>query len=144
MIGLLTGVAAGIALGMISGLLPGVHVNMMAGGLLAVQTALIPVFGPEMIAAAMIAALVTHSFLDTIPSTFLVYLILILPSRSSPHIHSVLKAKERKRSGLPPWEVPEGSWPGYPLLSPCSWSHRLSRALSTGRSGSSSPVLRHT
>jgi putative membrane protein len=71
MIGLLTGVAAGIALGMISGLLPGVHVNMMAGGLLAVQTALIPVFGPEMIAAAMIAALVTHSFLDTIPSTFL-------------------------------------------------------------------------
>lgn len=71
MIGLLTGVAAGIALGMISGLLPGVHVNMMAGGLLAVQTALVPVFGPEMIAAAMIAALVTHSFLDTIPSTFL-------------------------------------------------------------------------
>ncbi len=71
MIGLLTGVAAGIALGMISGLLPGVHVNMMAGGLLAVQTALVPVFGPEMIAAAMIAALITHSFLDAIPSTFL-------------------------------------------------------------------------
>jgi putative membrane protein len=71
MIGLLTGVAAGIALGMMSGLLPGVHVNMLAGGLLAVQTALVPVFGPEMIAAAMIAALITHSFLDTIPSTFL-------------------------------------------------------------------------
>ena len=71
MIGLLAGVAAGIVLGCISGLLPGVHVNTMAGGLLAVQTALIPVFGPEMIAAAMIAALITHTFLDTIPSTFL-------------------------------------------------------------------------
>lgn len=71
MIGLVAGVAAGIALGMISGLLPGVHVNTMAGSLLAVQTALIPVFGPEMIAAAMVAALITHSFLDIIPSTFL-------------------------------------------------------------------------
>jgi len=69
--GLLAGVAAGIVLGTISGLLPGVHVNTMAGGLLAVQTALIPVFGPEMIAAAMVAALITHTFLDTIPSTFL-------------------------------------------------------------------------
>ncbi|NYT21370.1 MAG: hypothetical protein GKC07_06180 [Methanomicrobiales archaeon] len=71
MMGLLAGVAAGIVLGTISGLLPGVHVNTMAGGLLAVQTALIPVFGPEMIAAAMVAALITHTFLDTIPSTFL-------------------------------------------------------------------------
>jgi putative membrane protein len=66
-----TGVVTGIALGMVSGLLPGVHVNMMAGGLLAVQTALLPVFGPEMIAVAMVAALVTHSFLDSIPSCFL-------------------------------------------------------------------------
>jgi putative membrane protein len=71
MIGLVTGVVAGIALGMISGLLPGVHVNMMAGGLLAVQTVLVPFFGMEMIATAMVAALITHSFLDTIPSTFL-------------------------------------------------------------------------
>ncbi len=69
--GLLAGVAAGIVLGTISGLLPGVHVNTMAGSLLAVQTALIPVFGPEMIAAAMVSALITHTFLDTIPSTFL-------------------------------------------------------------------------
>ncbi len=71
MIGLLAGIAAGIMLGTVSGLLPGIHVNTMAGGLLAVQTALIPVFGPEMIAAAMVAALITHTFLDAIPSTFL-------------------------------------------------------------------------
>jgi putative membrane protein len=43
----------------------------MAGGLLSLQVALIPVFGPEMLAAAMVAALVTHTFLDSIPSTFL-------------------------------------------------------------------------
>lgn len=67
----MAGVATGIVLGTISGLLPGVHVNTMAGSLLAVQTALIPVFGPEMIASAMVAALITHTFLDTIPSTFL-------------------------------------------------------------------------
>jgi putative membrane protein len=71
MMGFLIGVAAGIVLGTISGLVPGIHVNTMAGGLLAVQTALIPVFGPEMVAAAMVAALITHTFLDSIPSTFL-------------------------------------------------------------------------
>jgi putative membrane protein len=71
MISLLAGVAAGVMLGTISGLLPGIHVNTMAGGLLSLQVALIPVFGPEMLAAAMVAALVTHTFLDSIPSTFL-------------------------------------------------------------------------
>jgi putative membrane protein len=43
----------------------------MAGGLLSLQIVLIPVFGPEMLAAAMVAALITHTFLDIIPSTFL-------------------------------------------------------------------------
>ena len=71
MIHVLTGVAAGVVLGTISGLLPGIHVNTMAGGLLSLQVALIPVFGPEVLAAAMVAALVTHTFLDSIPSTFL-------------------------------------------------------------------------
>ena len=71
MIGFLAGVAAGVLLGMVSGLLPGVHVNTMAGGLLTLQVVLIPLFGPEMLAAAMVAALITHTFLDIIPSTFL-------------------------------------------------------------------------
>jgi putative membrane protein len=71
MIGLFAGIAIGVVLGSISGLLPGIHVNTLAAGLLALQAALIPVFGTEMIAAAMIAALVTHTFLDIIPSTFL-------------------------------------------------------------------------
>ena len=71
MIGFLAGIAAGVLLGTISGLLPGVHVNTMAGGLLAFQIVLIPVFGPEMLAVAMVAALITHTFLDILPSTFL-------------------------------------------------------------------------
>jgi putative membrane protein len=71
MMGLLAGIAIGVILGTVSGLLPGIHVNTLAAGLLALQAVLIPVFGIEMIAAAMIAALVTHTFLDIIPSTFL-------------------------------------------------------------------------
>jgi putative membrane protein len=71
MIGFLAGLAIGVLLGTISGLLPGVHVNTMAGGLLSLQLVLIPVFGPEMLAVAMVAALITHTFLDIIPSTFL-------------------------------------------------------------------------
>jgi putative membrane protein len=71
MIGFLAGVATGVLLGTVSGLLPGVHVNTMAGGLLTLQLVLIPVFGPGMLAVAMVAALITHTFLDIIPSTFL-------------------------------------------------------------------------
>ena len=71
MIGFLAGLATGVLLGTISGLIPGVHVNTMAGGLLTLQFLLISVFGPEMLAVAMVAALITHTFLDIIPSTFL-------------------------------------------------------------------------
>ncbi|MDD1708043.1 MAG: tripartite tricarboxylate transporter permease [Methanoregulaceae archaeon] len=71
MIGFLAGIVLGVALGTVSGLLPGIHVNTLAVGLLAVQAVLIPVFGVDMIAVAMMAALVTHTFLDIIPSTFL-------------------------------------------------------------------------
>ena len=71
MIGFLAGIVLGVLLGAISGLLPGIHVNALAGGLLALQLALIPVFGPEMLAIAMVSALITHTFLDIIPSTFL-------------------------------------------------------------------------
>lgn len=71
MIGFLAGIAFGVALGTVSGLLPGIHVNTLAAGLLAAQAMLIPFFGVDMIAVAMMTALVTHTFLDIIPSTFL-------------------------------------------------------------------------
>ncbi len=71
MIGFFAGLATGVLLGTVSGLIPGVHVNTMAGGLLTLQFFLISAFGSEMLAVAMVAALITHTFLDIIPSTFL-------------------------------------------------------------------------
>ncbi|MEN6609619.1 MAG: tripartite tricarboxylate transporter permease [Methanoregulaceae archaeon] len=65
------GVLAGIALGTVSGLVPGVHANTMAGILLGLSAILLPIFGPVALAAAMFSALITHTFLDIIPSTFL-------------------------------------------------------------------------
>lgn len=71
MIGILAGTASGLALGAVSGLIPGVHSNTVAGVLLGLQPILLPLFGAEALIAAMFATLITHTFLDTIPSTFL-------------------------------------------------------------------------
>ncbi|MDG6257242.1 MAG: tripartite tricarboxylate transporter permease [Methanomicrobiaceae archaeon] len=68
---ILLGTLAGILLGAVSGLIPGIHVNTMAGILLAAQGILLGVLGPEAMGAALFAALITHTFLDIIPSTFL-------------------------------------------------------------------------
>lgn len=68
---ILFGTMVGILLGSVSGLIPGIHANTMAGILLAAQGLLLGVLGPEAVGAALFAALVTHTFLDIIPSTFL-------------------------------------------------------------------------
>lgn len=69
--GVVIGLVAGVLLGTVSGLLPGIHANTMAGILLGLQASLAGILGEEGLAAAMFAALITHTFLDTIPSTFL-------------------------------------------------------------------------
>lgn len=71
MIGLLIGIVIGVVIGTISGLIPGIHVNTMAGVVLGLQGGVLALAGPEVLAAALFAALITHSFLDIIPSTFL-------------------------------------------------------------------------
>ncbi len=71
MIGIIAGTLAGVGLGIISGLFPGIHSNTLAAMLLGLQAFLIPVGGAEALAATMFAALITHTFLDSIPSTFL-------------------------------------------------------------------------
>ncbi len=71
MIGILAGTFFGVLLGTVSGLIPGIHSNTMAGILLGLQFVLVPWLGPEALAATMFAALITHTFLDIIPSTFL-------------------------------------------------------------------------
>jgi putative membrane protein len=68
---LLAGTVLGVAIGTVSGLVPGVHANTMASVLLGAEAILASVFGPEALGAALFAALVTHTFLDIIPSTFL-------------------------------------------------------------------------
>lgn len=65
------GVLLGVGLGTVSGILPGIHANTLAGVLLSLQVALLPVIGPLALAATMFAALITHTFVDSIPTTFL-------------------------------------------------------------------------
>ncbi|MCK9580707.1 MAG: tripartite tricarboxylate transporter permease [Methanoregula sp.] len=71
MLEILVGVGIGVVLGTISGIIPGVHANTLAGVLLGLQAVLLSVLGPLALAGAMFAALITHTFVDAIPSTFL-------------------------------------------------------------------------
>jgi putative membrane protein len=71
MIEILLGTFIGVILGTISGIIPGVHANTLAGVLLSLQVVLLSFFGPLVLAGAMFAALITHTFVDAIPSTFL-------------------------------------------------------------------------
>jgi putative membrane protein len=71
MLELLAGILFGVSLGTVSGLVPGIHANTLAGILLGLQAVLVPFLGPTALAAAMFSALITHTFLDIIPSTFL-------------------------------------------------------------------------
>ena len=71
MIEILEGVLIGVILGTISGIVPGVHANTLAGVLLSLQVALLSVLGPLALAGTLFAALITHTFVDAVPSTFL-------------------------------------------------------------------------
>jgi len=71
MIHVLAGITGGMMCGIISGLTPGIHANMIAALLLGFSPTLLPLLGPEGMAAILIATLITHSFLEIIPATFL-------------------------------------------------------------------------
>lgn len=71
MLRIAAGTLVGVVLGALSGLAPGIHANTLAAGLLATGAGFAAVLGEEALAAAMFAALITHSFLDNIPATFL-------------------------------------------------------------------------
>lgn len=71
MIEILLGTLVGIVLGTISGIIPGVHANTLAGVLISLQAGLLAVLGPVALACTLFAALITHTFVDAIPSTFL-------------------------------------------------------------------------
>jgi putative membrane protein len=71
MIDILLGTLIGVLLGTVSGIIPGIHANTLAGVLVSLQAALIAVLGPVALACTLFAALITHTFVDAIPSTFL-------------------------------------------------------------------------
>jgi putative membrane protein len=71
MIPVLTGIIGGMVCGTISGITPGIHANMIAAFLLGFSPIILPYLGPEGMAAILIATLITHSFLEIIPATFL-------------------------------------------------------------------------
>ncbi|MDD5143817.1 tripartite tricarboxylate transporter permease [Methanoregula sp.] len=71
MIEILLGVLAGVILGTISGIIPGVHANTLAGVLVGLQVIFLSLLGPVALACALFSALITHTFVDAIPSTFL-------------------------------------------------------------------------
>jgi putative membrane protein len=71
MIEILLGIALGVILGTISGIIPGIHANTLAGVLLSLQVTLLAILGPLALAGTLFAALITHTFVDAIPSTFL-------------------------------------------------------------------------
>jgi putative membrane protein len=69
--GILIGCGIGIVLGTVSGLIPGFHSNTLASLLLSLQGLFIALLGPEALAAALFSSLITHTFIDSIPSTYL-------------------------------------------------------------------------
>lgn len=71
MIPVFAGLMGGIACGMVGGLTPGIHANTIAALILGFLPLLYPVLGPEGTAALLIGTLITHSFLELIPGTFL-------------------------------------------------------------------------
>jgi putative membrane protein len=71
MLEILLGVLIGVILGTVSGIIPGVHANTLAGILLSLQAFLLSVLGPVALAGTLFAALITHTFVDAVPSTFL-------------------------------------------------------------------------
>lgn len=71
MIPVLAGITGGVICGAISGLTPGIHANMIAALFLGFSPIILPWLGPEGMAAILITTLITHSFLEIIPATFL-------------------------------------------------------------------------
>ena len=64
MLRIAAGTLVGVVLGALTGLAPGIHANTLAAALLATGAGFAAVLGEEALAAAMFAALITHTFLS--------------------------------------------------------------------------------
>lgn len=68
---LLLAIIIGILCGIVTGLIPGIHINLVSILLVSISPFLLSFTAPITLAVFVIAMAVTHTFLDTIPSTFL-------------------------------------------------------------------------
>jgi putative membrane protein len=71
LIEIIIAMACGIMIGTFTGIAPGIHVNLVATTMLALSPWLLQYFPPLSLAVFLMSLAVTHSFLDTVPSTFL-------------------------------------------------------------------------
>ncbi len=71
LIEVLIAVCSGVLAGIFTGLIPGIHINLVALGLLTASPILLRHISPLPLACFVIAMSVTHSFLDFIPSVYL-------------------------------------------------------------------------
>jgi putative membrane protein len=69
--GILIAIFLGIFFGIFTGLIPGIHINLVALGLVTFASTLLRFFSPLDVAAFIVAMGVTHTFLDVLPSVFL-------------------------------------------------------------------------
>jgi len=67
----LLAIILGISAGIITGLIPGIHVNLISLLLLSMSAYFLKITNPLVISVFIIAMAVTHTFLDSIPATFL-------------------------------------------------------------------------
>ena len=68
---ILIAIVCGVLAGVVTGLIPGVHVNLISLILISLSSVLLGITSPIVVSVFIIAMSVTHTFLDTIPSTFL-------------------------------------------------------------------------
>ena len=68
---ILIAVICGIGCGTITGITPGVHINLVSVILVGISPALLTIFHPIALACFLIAMSITHTFTDSLPSTFL-------------------------------------------------------------------------
>ncbi|HME87144.1 MAG TPA: tripartite tricarboxylate transporter permease [Candidatus Nanoarchaeia archaeon] len=68
---LILAIAIGSILGIITGITPGVHINLVAAILFTITPFLVQYMHPFVIAIAIVAMSIVHTFLDILPSTFL-------------------------------------------------------------------------
>lgn len=68
---ILLAILLGVTAGTFTGLIPGIHVNLIATIALTFSSKLLSIMSPFQIACFIISMSVTHSFVDSVPSTYL-------------------------------------------------------------------------